>query len=546
MGFRYKLIAAIFVVFLLCSYCKRPTGNGSGVSQEVTPIEPINQPTLNKIRPGAPVPLKNMFGVNGYEWNFLENPNKPNDRKHIYEDKYALIKTFSAVRHYLDWKWIEDTKDRYTFNPTFAGGWDYDLMYERCKQDGILVLADLKTVPDWLYDTYPAGQQNNDNAPVAYGQSRSNPASYIDFARAAFQFAARYGYNKDVNPALIKVYTGKRWSADTPNAVKTGMGLIKYMECGNERDRWWGPDETHQTPEEYAANMSAFYDGDMGKLGADAGIKNADPGMQVVMGGLATADVKNVQRMIEWCKANRGYKKDGSVNLCFDVINYHLYSNTGDVRFNKQATIGLPPELCNAGSIAKSFVQLANGLPQHPEVWVTETGYDINQASYQRAVAIGNKSVLDVQADWVLRSSLLYIRYGIKRLFFYQLFDDHAGGTTQYATSGLAEGLKLRPASDYILQTSRLMGNYDYVKTISLDPLVDEYKLGNKTMYVLTIPDQVGRTGKYILNLGKAVKANIYHLKIGADAMGKTTVVTTNGRLTVAVSETPVFVEAGN
>ncbi|MGH7237785.1 MAG: hypothetical protein ACREGF_04585, partial [Candidatus Saccharimonadales bacterium] len=106
-------------------------------------------------------------------------------------------------------------------------------------------------------------------------------------------------------------------------------------------------------------------------------------GMQVVMGGLASADISYVQRMINWCKKYRGYKKDGSVNLCFDVINYHLYSNNGDVRTHKRATTGIAPELSNDGSIANDFVKLANSLKQHPEVWVTETGYDINRESYQ-------------------------------------------------------------------------------------------------------------------------------------------------------------------
>ena len=87
------------------------------------------------------------------------------------------------------------------------------------------------------------------------------------------------------------------------------------------------------------------------------------------------------------------------------------------------------------------------------------------------------------------------------------------------------------------------MGDYDYVKTMVADPLVDQYKLGKKTMYVLTIPDETGRTGKYTLNIGKA-KANIYHLKIGADTMDESTVNTVNGKLTVDVTETPVFVEA--
>ena len=182
-------------------------------------------------------------------------------------------------------------------------------------------------------------------------------------------------------------------------------------------------------------------------------------------------------------------------------------------------------------------------MPQHPEVWLTENGYDINPESYQKAESIGSKTILENQADWILRSSLLYMRFGIKRLFFYQLFDDHAGGTTQYATSGLAEGIKRRPAADYILQTTRLMGDYNYIKTISKDPLVDQYQLGDKTIYVLMIPDETGRKGSYNLNLGGATKANLYNLKIGADAMDKKQVNVVNGMLRVDVSETPIFVE---
>ncbi|MEP6611893.1 MAG: hypothetical protein ABJA76_08415, partial [Mucilaginibacter sp.] len=136
-----------------------------------------------------------------------------------------------------------------------------------------------------------------------------------------------------------------------------------------------------------------------------------------------------------------------------------------------------------------------------------------------------------------------YIRHGVKRVFFYQLFDDHTGGTSQYATSGLAEGIKRRPAADYILQTNRLMGDYNYIKTINNDPLVDQYKLGNKTMYILTIPDETNRKASYTLDLGTAKKVAIHSLKIGADVMDSKQVNTTNGKVTLEVSETPVFVE---
>ncbi len=520
--------------------------NKAARSPDTNKIDAKNQPKLNIDHSSNTVPLKNMFGINGYEWNFLENPGSPNDRKHIYEDNMALVKTFSGMRHYLNWNRLETTKGNYTFNPTNNGSWNEDIIYQRCKQDGILVLADLKNIPDWLQNTYPASSRDDDNAPVPYGQSLNDPASYADQARMAFQLAARYGYNKNIDKSLIKVDTRKRWNGDTPNEPLVGMGLLKYIECGNERDRWWGGDETHQTAEQYAANMSAFYDGNMGKLGQGVGVKAADPGMQVVMGGLATADVKFVQRMIDWCRTNRGVKADGSVNLCFDVINYHLYSNNGDVRKQKKATTGIAPELSISGEVANQFVKLANSLPGHPEVWVTETGYDINQESYQKAESIGLKTVLANQADWILRTSLLYIRYGVKRVFFYQLFDDHAGGTSQYATSGLAEGIKRRPAADYILQTTRLMGNYNYIKTISNDPLVDQYKLGNKTMYVLTIPDETNRKASYTLDLDGAKKAYIHRLKIGADVMDGKQVNTLNGKVTIEVSETPMFVEGVN
>jgi hypothetical protein len=489
-------------------------------------------------------PLKNMFGVNGYEWNFLENPAAANDRNHIYEANMALIKSFSSVRHYLNWNKLENTEGDYTYNPTNNGSWYYDVIYTRCKQDGIMVLADLKNLPVWMMNTYPTGERDDENAPAPYGADRSSPASYIIQARTAFQFAARYGYNTSVNPGLVKVDNRPRWTNDVLNTVKIGLGVIKYIECGNENDRWWKGDKAMQTPEEYAANMSAFYDGHKGTLGNNAGVKTADPNMIVVMGGLSTADVNYVQRMINWCKTNRGLKADGSINLCFDVINYHLYSNNGDIFTHKKATTGVAPELSESGKIADDFVNLANGLKNKPQVWVTETGYDINQQSYQHAPPISNKSALMTHADWILRSSLMYARHGIKRLFFYQLFDATPNNPEQYSTSGLAEGTKRRPAADYILQTNKLMGNYAYKRTINADPLVDKYQTLKNTMYILTVPDQKGRTADYTLDLGNAKGATIYTLKPGADAMSSQQVSTINGKLKVHVTETPVFVQA--
>jgi hypothetical protein len=537
--FHYKALVTLSLFSLSFNRCHTQNTDSLKKSTETA--------SNNKTISSSPstVPLKNMFGVNTYEWNFLQDPANPNLKSTIYETNMSLIKSFSGIRHYLNWGRMESTEGNYTFSPAHDGSWDYDLIYTRCKQDSIFVLADIKTCPPWLIAAYPKDEQDNENVPIRYAANKSVPASYIDQARMAFQFAARYGYNKNVDRSLVKVDASTRWPNDPPNQVKIGLGLVKYVECDNERDKWWKGPATEQTAEEYAANMSAFYDGHLGKLGKDVGVKQADPNMQVVMGGLATDDVNFVKKMIDWCKANRGYRADGSINLCFDIINYHYYSNNGNILTHAKSTTGIAPELSMAGQIADAFVKLGNSFSKPLPVWVTEAGYDINQGSYQKATYIGDKTPLDTQGDWILRTSLLYMRHGIQRVFFYQLFDDTPNADLQYATSGLAENGKRRPAADYILQISKLMGNYAYAGTINADPLVDKYVSASKTMYILTVSDQKARTNNYLLDLG-TVKANIYTLTKGADDATKQAINTNNGKLSITVSETPVIVEAVN
>ncbi len=482
-----------------------------------------------------------MLGVNAFEWNFLQNPNDPNNAMEIYEPKMKLIQSFGGVRHYLDWGRIEDKPGKFTFNPAHAGGWNLDAIYQRCKADGIDMLVCLKTCPNWLQDTYPANERDAENVPMPYGANKAKPVSYILQAKAAFQFAARYGSNKQIDKALLKIDSSPRWTADQTNQPFTGLHTVKYMECDNERDKWWKGDKAHQTAEEYAANLSAFYDGHKGTLGKDVGVKTADPKMQVVMAGLAKTDVHYVKAMIEWCRKNRGYKADGNINLCFDVINFHLYAND-HLEHHDQATQGVAPEQSEAAEVASQFALLGNQY--YLPVWVTEAGYDVNPQSPQRAVAIGNKSILQTQADWTIRTALLYARNGIQKLFFYMLFDDNLANPVQYASSGLVtEDLKRRPAADFILQTKNLLGKFSYRETICKSPFVDLYRYGNKVMYVLVQPTQNGSVSQYTLTLPGVNKALIHQLNANEPTCTDRTVEVKNGKLTIEAKETPVFIE---
>lgn len=484
-------------------------------------------------------PLGQYFGVNAYEWDFADGATNPYK---IDSARYAAVKNFTAVRHYMDWQKLENTNGSYTYSPTRMGGWNYDTIYQQCKTDGITVLACLKTIPDWMQATYPDSLRDAENTPVKYGADFTDPASYTDQARVAFQYIARYGNNRLVDPALLSVNGTPRWSGDPVNTVRIGLELIQYIECDNERDKWWKGRKGYQTGREYAANLSAFYDGHKNTLGAGVGVKNADTSVKVVMAGTALANTDYFRGMIDWCKEFRGYKPDGSVNLCWDVVNYHLYTlDTAKQR-------GVAPEKISTGgradSLATAFIQAAHRYLNDMPVWITETGYDVHPQSPGKVIAIGNKTALETQGDWILRSALLYARAGLNKVFFYQLRDDAPAYGGLYATSGLInENGTRRPAADYIRQVQQQFGQYSYTKTLSADPQVDQYAYNDSTqMHVLYIPDETGRTGAYTLDLGTADSAYIYTPTIGSDTLVLTRQKINAGKISLTLTETPVFV----
>ena len=487
-------------------------------------------------------PLKSFFGVNAFEWDF-EHPNKPTVIDSV---RFSVIKNFSGVRHYLDWQKLESEKGKYTFNPTRDGGWNYDAIYEKCKEQGIEVLACLKTIPSWIRSTYPEQQRSRENNPLPYQLNLSDPKSYIDQAKVAFQFIARYGSNPNVDLSLLSVNTVPRWNGDGINQIKVGMDLIKYIECENERDKWWKGRKAYQTAREYAANLSAFYDGHLNTMGAGVGVKNADKDIKVVMAGVSLANTDYFRGMIDWCKEFRGYHPDGSVNLCWDIINYHLYTNDPELKR------GVAPEkeLLKYGgeAVAKSFIEAAHKYADDMPVWVTEAGYDINEGSPNKAIPIKNKSTLETQADWILRTSLMYSRNGIQKVFFYELHDDATNSPNLYGTSGLVnDDNTRRPSADFIFQTLTKFGEYHYVGSFSKSPIVDEYRHPLKgSMYVLYIPDEIGQKSEYTLQLKGSDFVEMYTPQIGSNLMKVTKAKVMGGKLAVPISETPIFITVGN
>jgi endoglucanase len=475
--------------------------------------------------------LRNFFGVNMFEWDF-EDPGIP---MRLDPNRLSAVGNFTGFRHYMDWEKLEGREHEYAFAPTHNGGWNYDVIYEWCKAQNIDVLACLKTIPQWMQATYPADERDNENIPIRYGKDPADPASYLEQAKVAFQYAARYGNNKNVNVSLLQLQRG--------NDLRTGLGLVKYIECDNERDKWWKGRKAYQTGREYAANLSAFYDGNKNTMGAGVGVKNADPTMKVVMGGLALPSTDYLRGMIDWSKEHRGYRPDGSPDLPWDVINYHFYSNDAALDPKAKQTTGVAPELAKADSFAEEFIRVSQMYTGNMPVWVTEAGYDLHPESPQKAPALKGRDAMEIQAEWTLRTSLLYSRCGVQKLFFYQLYDDNPGNSTRYATCGLVNKERTnRIAADYMNQTNRLFGNYTYKETLNKTPIVDKYTFDDNEMYMLVMPTQANKTSTFKLDVGSADSVFVYKPKAGSGNMDMAGKKPNGGKIDIAVSETPVFV----
>jgi len=191
------------------------------------------------------------------------------------------------------------------------------------------------------------------------------------------------------------------------------------------------------------------------------------------------------------------------------------------------------------------FVKVARELSNDQPVWLTEAGYDLSPESPLKAISIGNKSVQQTQADWILRTSLFSARHGVEKVFFYQMYDN--GGWGMFSTSGFVnDDQTRRPSADYFLQTQKLFGHYEYKETLHNDPIVDRYELNGKSLFILTVPDEVGRTAEYTVNLNQSGTARIYTPTAGADNMAMTELPIVDGKVTVTAGETPIFVIAAD
>ena len=343
-----------------------------------------------------------------------------------------VLRAVTYIREYHPWLWsctpdLENTK--IAFSPSFAGPWDFDEFYRKTHEFGINVCPVIST--------------HSKRCPKDGTCDSTDPKNYMSYATMLFQFVARYGHNKDIDPSLIKVADGQE--------VKIGLGYLNSVEPLNEPDGTWLGRDPYFSPFELAAFLSMCYDGHEGMY-KNVGVKQADPNFKMSMSGGAGLNSNYIRAMQLWCTYNR---KDGK--LPFDAINAHCYCgkkldeegiaklvdvNIEDRGDQGQAVyMGISPE---EGDIIGRFDSIRDFRDRYypdMEIWLTEFGWDTNQSwkTSTAAHAYGPYTGRQVQGIWLVREYLLLSSIGVEKAAMYMSRDCGPEETAvgKYGSSGL-------------------------------------------------------------------------------------------------------------
>jgi hypothetical protein len=495
-------------------------------------------------------PLKNFLGANLHPWDF-DSIIYPAKYKALVDLKATMLRVYSDV--YAD---KDSATGTYSLNPD-KRGFQVERTFASLKKDAPWVTTHIcyqnQSLP--IKATWTAaGKASHLNFP--YGLDRNNPRTYTEISKDVFVLATRGGKGKNLPD--YPVYTSANWWEPKQQIIKGG-GFYDIIEGGNEWNAWWAGLDGYLSGSQLAAAWSAIYDGHKGLI-KNAGVRNADKNIIVSNGGVASDRPDVLFETIEWSKTNRGNKTDGSVDLPFDVYQFHCYPSAEGQYANSKG--GLPPEL---GMIPKvrSIVNVASKYANGLRTLIGEWGYDVHPESPQNAPAYSNYSAEQSRAHLAVRAILGFAQAGAWGAEWYRLYQDWPNSIydnvgEQFATMALlrqiddsARIIKRTLVGDYFKQLSQF-GDYVFNQAIRNDSVrVLKFKNGTQELYAIWAVEKVAmdpktnrpvyieRKGTYNLN----IKGKLYSFR--DDGSGTMNTEEFKGGA-VAYSARPVFIVANN
>jgi chitodextrinase len=508
------------------------------VADEANNISPLSNSVSKATGPvgtASSITIDQFIGINAFN-----------------DDPVNKMQVAGFVREYHNWAWDEGDiwsgggnwaypvypNNQMKFAPSEAGGggWNFDTFYTNVLAGNLTISPAIQGAPAWLQGG--TGFPFDDKPLDESGANSTDPNSYEKKANHMYQYAARYG-STHVADAKLQLAPGQ--------PRNSGMGLIKYIEDYNEQDKDWKGANAHFSAQEYAAMASADYDGHgntMHQGTGNFGVKNADPNMKLVMGGIYQLNLQYIMDMKTWFETNRADHK-----FVPDVINVHDYAFNG-------SGPGASPEEHQFKEKLLPFTQYRDANLPGKEVWISEFGWDTNQSSVLRAPTVGPFDPQEVQGQWIVRSYLAFAAAHVDRAMMYMLRDVNPDDATQFSTSGLvAQKNDWTPKKSwyYVYTLKNTLTNMVFLgEQASTDPNILIYKFKNASTsagaYVIWAKTKQNYTvNGYTLTLtGTPTTATEVDMVVGDIDGVSSTLPITSGHVSVNVSERPVFIKVNN
>jgi hypothetical protein len=388
----------------------------------------------------------------------------------------------------------------------------------------------IRGVSKWMSDL---GYDDKDRPVNRPGLDPEDPASYSRHARMMWNLAAFFG-NKKVDTGLLSIVNEPRQS---------GRGSMSLFENGNEEDAWW-VGKKYCSPVEYFAQSTADLDGDEGRLGKQAGIRNADPGSRLMMSGLVGLDTNRV-KVYKFLSEN--LRSDSSF-LWQGGIQYHYYCNKNGK--------GISPEADSLRWRLAKVRECSRRIAPGVECILGENGYDKGQASRQATPLLPGYSAAQSQGIMLLRSINAAFFSGFDAYILYWLKDSKpADAPDVYLTSGILRQMPdgktiAYPGWYYISMLVSRLGNYIPDQVISEKGNVWIYRYRNRQFrdsvaYFVYTPTVSGtKIPQYALSVGNTAGQPVraIHFTHDSDRGSESVLHPVQGKVVIGVGEMPVLV----
>jgi hypothetical protein len=449
---------------------------GGGVAV-VSNLNTTTEPTIKHY------PIKNMLGVNIHEWDIMvSDPDFNNNQQRTDSLQKAIIDLgVTGLRLYADAGAMKtDDNTQYQFSPN-RRGWRIDsgLLMLRKANPNLTVLYCYQGSPNNINNEYNNVSEKN-TIYVHRADDRLNPASYREEGHDLAVLAGRGGRNPNVPDYPILV-PNNTW--ETRGTMYKGANIYDLLEPTNEPDNNWMNTRFFKGAE-MAAMAKGVYDS----------IKKVDPTMIVSSPGMASDDTIYLSQAIQWCNTNNGGK------IPFDEYQFHSYGS-GMWQYNNNIANGIPPEESTIKA-AKKMVPFAasHGIT----TFVGEHSYDQHPYSWIGITPISNYTPSERVAYWGLREVLGYAVTGVKRAFYYKLYQDWNTDADSseglFATSSLLvqqkNGHIQRRLIGDVFKQLHQVGDFVYDRTIIDNDTVKMYvfKNGTQELYTGWTVEQIGTT----------------------------------------------------